>query len=287
MKMTSQISKVLTRDDVQDIEDALPVPGERPLRTARIGKIIDWISCGKFCRANFAVAHCVSDGNTYRINGQHTAWVLRTLIENESRSTPNAELPKFPEDVPLVIEKWEVDNPWELVMVFDTYDNPASVRSNGDKLGVYVAEHPDLAGVSKRVVAACVKGVNYSRKSSIAIDPSACVFSQRETGMLLQEPVVRRFVLFVNRLNQSATWRGYLQDKDICAVVYDTWRMDAATAEAVWFELFQETNPDPRSASRRFAAKMNVELNRKSRTKFNTAFRRYFADQIRQQQLSK
>ena len=232
----------------------MDIPGERPKRSARLEKIAHWIEDDNFVRADFAYAICAEDGKRYRVNGNHTSTVLCNCIDSE-------EFPAFPENVPLVIEEWTCDTLAEVIYIFDTYDNPVSVRSSDDKLGVYIAQYDDLASVTRDAVKAAVKGVNAYRLYMKNADYPPT--KAREMGTLLQHQQVRNYCRFVADFGNSV-YDGWKRP-GINAAIFQSWMDDPAVATIVWEELFGETDPDPTSRSRMFVTKMRTYEARKGK----------------------
>ena len=259
---------VLTPAHVEQAQAAASIPGERPIRPKRANTIRQWIANGRFCRANFAYAKCKEDGVTYRVNGQHTSHELSKCDDDD----PNAL--DFPQDVEVHIEHWECDNLGDLADIFDTFDNPTSARSNDDKLGVFLAQYDDLRGVSKTVTKAAVQAVNEYRRGLMS-DECRPVHS-RELGLLLADDEIREFVRFCADFEESV-YRGW-KNYGIGAAMYETWKEDAETAREIWSEVFEESNPDPRSPMRLWVSQMRASEARSGKDKrwyYRSARREY------------
>lgn len=247
---------ILKTEHARQAQDAPSIPGERPRKNKRVEYIVELIESGQFCRADFAYTACKEDGRRYRVNGNHTSFVLCGCVDNP-------ELPEFPDGIPLVIEDWECDTISELMSIFDSYDNPQSNRTAGDRLGVHIAMNAeDLDGCSKDVISAALRGVNMARQ--FAKNPDERSYRQWDVGELLKNIEVVKFCHFLQAFRDD-TWQGW-KDKGVAAAVYRSWRDNEDQAEAIWSECFDEQDEDEDSVSRRFVSRMRTERGRKQRT---------------------
>lgn len=247
---------VLSLQHAREAQDAPSIPGERPRKNKRVEYLTELIDDSQFCRADFAYAKCKEDGKRYRVNGNHTSFVLCGCIDN-------ADLPDFPEGIPLVVEEWECDVTSELIDIFDSYDNPQSNRTAGDRLGVHIAMHVEaLDGCSRDVIAASLRGINMVLQTSK--NPDEPCKKQWDVGELLKSDEAIRFCHFIQPFKDD-TWQGW-KDKGVCAAVFRNWRDSEDQAEEIWSECFDEQNDNENSDSRKFVNRMRTERGRKQRT---------------------
>lgn len=89
----------LTYDLAKEFREMEKVPGERPLKSARLKYFEDLINAGTFADPTWSQGICKEDGKTYRLDGQHTStqlaasppdlWVDKLV----NRTRPNNHLP--------------------------------------------------------------------------------------------------------------------------------------------------------------------------------------------------
>lgn len=175
-----------------NMETKSVVPGERDLKNARLKFIAALLFDGLFNRCEWGVCHCKEDGKDYRVNGQHSAHQLRRVLNGELESKV------FPEGVPVTLTKYECDNKRDLIDVFDQFDQHQSSRSADDKLGIYMAQYQDLAGIDKKLVSKVLTGVDFGRKLKVESILDALgdvdVPESHERGRMLKSDQVRDFI---------------------------------------------------------------------------------------------
>lgn len=250
-------SEVLSPSHVAEAKNAENMPGERKLKPVRLKTIREWVRNGKFCRANFAYAECAEDGKIYRVNGQHTSHILSECDDNDPAA------PNFPKDVPVHLEFWKCTHKTELSEIFDTFDPPVSARTNDDKLGVYQAQYPDLNGISRVAVKAGLRAVNELRREKGEDDKPAVL--AREVGLLLADPLVRDCVRWFSCFESSPN-RLWI-NPGIGAAMAESFYDDRDTADAIWTQVIDEAEPDPRDPKRLWASQIRATVARSSRNK--------------------
>ena len=271
--LESRTSSILTESDARKAKASKAIPGERPLKPARINFITELLSDGRFFRADFAYADCGETGHTYRVNGQHCGYVLVACIDNE-------ELPDFPQGVPMVVEHWKCDFLSELILIFDTYDNCKSNRTAGDALGVHRAHHREaLDGVSPEAVKWALDGVNFAKR--MANDPDDPHHPSMTLGLILREEGITDFCSFIQDL-KDAPYLG-IKDKGICAAIYRSWLENPERASEVWSYTFDEVADNPNSDSRKFVNNMRTARSKGRKVKsfdwFYNQAKRYWVRQ--------
>ena len=116
----------LTKELAAQFAGMRPLPGERPLRQARLKFFQSCVRNEIFNSPTWAQVFVGDDATPYRADGQHTSYVLA-----------HCEEAIFPTAVSVTIDTWAVDSENELGDLFDLFNNPVSVRSNSDKMGVF------------------------------------------------------------------------------------------------------------------------------------------------------
>ena len=256
-RLNERRSELLNPFHVEEARKAEDMPGERKLKASRLTAIRSWIANKRFCRAHFAYAECAEDGKTYRVNGQHTSTVLSECNDDDPKAFD------FPKDIQVDLEFWKCDTKSELSDIFDTFDNPKSARTNDDKLGVYQAQYSDLQGVSRKVCKAGLQAINELRRQKNEDGKPAVAL--RETGLLLAETEVREFIRWLMSFDNAPNrlWAN----QGIGAAMAESFYEDRDSSDAIWSQVIDEANPDPRDPKRLWASQIRATVARSTRNK--------------------
>src|SRR5690349_20718178 len=90
----------LTPELAKEFYELTPLPGERALNPRRREYLLDQILGGTFTCPTWYVGICRRDGNKYRLDGQHSSYVLSNL----PKGVP------FPADLKALIQTYEFDS---------------------------------------------------------------------------------------------------------------------------------------------------------------------------------
>jgi len=211
-------SKILAR------HHSLPaVPGERKLEDQRLRWLRGLLKNGEFNRCDWAWCKCKEDGQTYRVNGQHTDHSLQEVLSGSLEA-------EFPNDVPVQIQHCEADTFDALGHVFDQFDNHRSVRKPKDRLGIYMAKHSDLEGtVTKdfcdKMLAGIAWGCRHIADIRAVIPEELTPKEAYDRGQLLEVKKVREFVITMFD-HAIVPFRAWSQKTGIVANIFGSFLTD-------------------------------------------------------------
>lgn len=141
----------VTRALVDEFFNMTPAPGDRQLKDVRASRIRHLLMTGQYRTGEFASAHCLETGETYRVNGKHTSAVLASL---------NGDMPK---EVWVIVERFVCDTLDDVARLYATFDARDSLRTTGDINRSFAGGHEELAHISSRIIYACATGLSYEK----------------------------------------------------------------------------------------------------------------------------
>ena len=228
-------TKELTVDELEALESRSNVTGERPKKKDRLKWMKALFESEQFSRLEWAVCHCKETGKWYRVNGQHSSYMLRCILDGkEPEFGLLPESVKFPEGIPITLQFWECDKEDDLIDVFDQFDQAKSSRTNDEKLNQYAAQHSDLLHIDRKFINKMLAGVDWFRKR----DKSNCPEELRDMqtggayhrGRLLNVESVRDFINAMHD-RKDATFSEWQGKSGMCARFFLTFLKHADTFE--------------------------------------------------------
>jgi hypothetical protein len=254
---TDVTAKPLTPETLSEFERAIPLPGERPLNPTRLRALERLVAEQAFYGVEWHVGIDQENGQLYRFDGQHTSALLRQLLDLGSEHTEDR--PTFPEGLLASITTWKFTSVEDDVTdIFNTFNNPISVRTNTDMLSVFRAHFAELAEIDLPLVHKVLAGAAHAFKkltSSIIVEfagPHFYVPARRFNGQLLYHEGVRRFVLWAAQFKESRN-SHFLSKPGIVGSILEQWAEDPADATLWWTLVLNESHPDPDDDSRELA----------------------------------
>jgi len=217
----------LTVAHVEDMEALEKVPGERELSSSRLSFIKGLLVDGLFDRLEWAKCDCKEDKKIYRMNGQHTTYELRDLLDGKIDGAT------FPEGIPVTVDCYECDTKLDLADVFDRFDSHISTRTANDKLGIYMAQHEGMIGIDKGTSNQVLMGVAWGVRNVPnikAVCESYIPDSAYSRGVLLNIPLVREFIGLMHE-HIGAPFKEWQHKSGIIARMFGMFLDDRETAE--------------------------------------------------------
>jgi hypothetical protein len=219
------------------------LPGEREVKTARMKFLRGLLDGGRFGSPSWARGRCLADGVMYRLDGQHSSHMLAELDD--------AEMPRG-----LMIQQatWEFDTLAEAANLFNLFNNPRSVRSNEDVMGIYqAAVGPALQGYSRKFLVAAGKAIHARESDKWDNDePALGPFGPREHGLYFQFPAAVEAARWLSQF-RGTKHQSWLSTAVIAAEMLRQWETDPALATVFWTYVFTESHPDPKHETRLLA----------------------------------
>ena len=244
----------LTRELAQSFSSMRAVPGERPLREARLKYFRNHLRDQTFNSPFWAKA--ILGGVEYRADGQHTSTVLATCDDAV-----------FPPNLAVTVTTYQIDGKDDLAPLFDLFDHPHSARTNADKLGIYIADYADLLPLDRAFLNRVADGLGYYYRDAINAGlEHITVFQQREHGMYFNEELHRMFAFWLYPLREVK--HGWMIGKPgIAAEIFADWKNHRELAERFWTEVMTESNPDVEDETRELATTLRDWVKKQPRVK--------------------
>ena len=259
----------LTPELAKHFASMKPLPGEREIKKQRIDFLESHVRRGSFFSPEWAVVLDRSNNEVYRANGQHSSTMLAALPEDV-----------FPKGLHAYITEYEMDSQKEDgLTLFELFDNPASVRSTEDVMGVGAAHHPELMNIKRKFLVKVSKGITafyrglneqlraaYERgkkKDATLVAPEyAPTFASRTLSEYYKKPTHCQFACWLWELSMYAPEVSVKNDfifsqPVVVAVMFSDWKRDPLFATSFWGAVVNESDPNPKSYSRDLATELN------------------------------
>jgi hypothetical protein len=276
-------TKTLTPQLAKEFATMTPMPGERDLNKSHKSRLHILIKARKFVGVDWAVARNRKTGEEFRADGQHSSVCLTELEPKD-----------FPDGLQATIAYYEYD-PGEEAEVFNIFNNPMTVRSNEDAMGVYRAAHHDLEKVDKKTLVRLAAGLAFhndeakaARKNRLAVlrkNPEknaaaiaeleavrdAPIYPVRDRGLYWRDDNYRRFALWANEFaDMRNAW--LLGQQGIVAEMLEDFQK-SSMAKEFWGYVMAENHPSVDDDTRELANLLN-DWRRAEKKKEQTEFRK-------------
>jgi hypothetical protein len=256
---TDARSTPLTPESLADFEEALPLPGERPLNLTRVANLQRLITDGDFYGVDWHIGINQENGLRYRLDGQHTSHLLRKLLAIDRTDPGHTDDPVFPDGLIASLTTWVFTSVEEdATDLFNMFNNPMSVRTNTDMLSVFRAHFPELSDFDLALLNRLLAGCTHAFKkihTPLILDfagPHMYVPTRRFNGQLLYHEGVRHFVHWAAQFKE-ARLANFLGKAGIVASMLENWLEDPTDATLWWHLILNESAPDPDDESRELA----------------------------------
>lgn len=216
---------------VKEFVEMDPCPHDRPLSERRVQVYRRILADGHFRPVVWASALCKETGNTYRVNGKHTSFMLGS----------QEKLPEFW----VILERYICDTLADVAKLYGTFDSSLASRTTADINMSFARTIPDLADVNSKIinlaVAAC-GNVQWTEAEIRRVPPA-------ERAELLIER--SDFVLWLKKIVVSAASSRFATSKHILrepvvramCMTYDRSDTRKAATE-FWTAVREESAPD-------------------------------------------
>ena len=228
-KIKSELTP-LTRELAERFAKMSPLPGERTLRTARVKFFQARLADETFNSPSWSLATIGDSDHEFRADGQHTSHALTLCGDGQ-----------FPTHLSVTINTYRLDAEEDRVQLFDLFDNPNSARTNLDKMGIFIANHPDLTHIEDRgFLNKVAHGIDYHHREANA----PVTHTARDFGVYYDDDARNRD--FANWLYgwHDAIHAWMVGKPGIVAEIYADWISYPALAGEFWGQVFTESNPD-------------------------------------------
>jgi hypothetical protein len=214
--------------------DMKSIPRERPLSPIRLQRLYRKISeSGSIV---FFWASAVCDGVEYRVNGQHSSFLLSTH--------PNI----IDEDMRASCQVYHCENMQAVVDLYQMFDHSDQSRTASDANQAQASIYPELEGVNRRVINLCVTvfarekwGIRYAH------------IPKEHRSKLLGDNL--DFVRFLQDV-RTATKGGWklLKRGPVVAAMFQTWKKNRRESMKFWCLVASGEGPRADSPDRKLNA---------------------------------
>jgi hypothetical protein len=224
-------TKPTTRALACQIRDLTEVPGERPLKTARLEYLRRELAAGTVVAFIWVVA--LFNGIRYRINGKHSSHLLAD------------ENVVIPAGAKTTLYTYTCETEADLASLWSKYDNKDSVRNNREQLHAHAANSQELANVSQTVLLTAQRAVGIVELGESAYNRAS---SDKRFETLLAHADFCHWLARLLPLGHKS--RIFVSRHGVVDAMYRSWRVNPEKADIFWREMVSGSNPNPNSQSR-------------------------------------
>lgn len=221
----------LTPEFVKKFRDLPTWDGDRKMRPSNVKRLQIALENGTFHAPKWAVVTCLETGVNYRVNGNHSSYVLQ-----------NAEQKQFPDGLSVIVDKFEADTTKGVADCWGDFDNQTSVRSLQDLLNAAQNVHDNLRGMKVTNTTTITNGIGY------ALYPS-------QGGKLdgdSKKEFVHEYADFYLWANQFIAPKMFRRGP-VIAVMFRTYQIDQEIAAQFWTLVREESHPNVKHSTRKLA----------------------------------
>lgn len=218
-KLKDSVTLPLTQKLIEELATMAGSITERPLDDKRVEFIKDRINSGLAVSFHWAKAQIEGKKEWYRVNGQHSSYVLREL----------ASLGLLPEGLIVHLDNYVVPDAEALVQLFRQFDPRQSGRSSLDVTNAYASVKPELNGVSRKIIKLAAEGIWWYRKN---VAEEKDVAKGDDRFVIVMEEQYHPFIKWLDKLLSIKTPEMKLPH--VIAAAYATYNIAPANASEFW-----------------------------------------------------
>lgn len=219
----------VTRCFAKEFAELDSAPHDRPLSERRLTVYRRLFAEGQFRPCTWAKAFCQETNGWYRVNGKHTSTFLSSV----------EEMPEFY----VTLEEYHCDTLNDVARLYATFDSRMQSRTSRDINVSFAGTVPELAGITGRIINACVSGMSFREWGNNATNKQAA----ERAELLLEHP---DFVVWCNSIigvsGKSSEQEGrksaaHLTRGAVIAAMMSTWMKASAQATVFWTAVRDES----------------------------------------------
>jgi hypothetical protein len=247
-----------------------PPPRERPRSELRIMVYSRAVNAGTFRPVTWARAYCKENGETCRVNGQHTSEVFEGLCEKPGIQPLYA-----------IIEQYECETLDDVSRLYSTFDSKMQSRSTGDINRSFAACVAALSDLPERPIGLAVSGIAYAEHQDAytrATQPA------ERAEKLLEFP---DFVVWLHQVGFGGSGRtdtnAHLKRMAVAAAMFATYQKHKRLATEFWTAVREETGTTPDCGDRklaRFLLTHGLRAIRHQRTRYRVKDREFYSKSL-------
>lgn len=219
----------ITRELAERFATMREIEAERSKKPARLAQLARLIESNTLKCFDWAVA--LLNGEEIRVNGGHTSHLL---------SRPNVSIPA---GATAVIQYYEVDSQADLTSLWGMFDAATSSRNKPERLAIYAASVPELAGVLSETLlltqAALIITKEGNCQAKMTID---------ERNEIVGQNVA--YVRWFDELLRMDGKRRLFKKVGVAYAAYQVYQKSPTEGRRFWEEVVTGSNTLPTSGSR-------------------------------------
>lgn len=238
-KLASMRTTKVTLKLAVEFDEMTAIGHERPLRESRLQVYERMVRAETFRPITWSSAFCAENGETYRVNGQHTARLFRSLVS------------EFADQV-VTIERYDCDTLDDVGRLWSTFDSAESARRASEINAAFASTVDELKLVPRRVIDNCVMGMAGYKTAGVFQGPGYGTPPERAEALLEHTD----FVMWVNLLltgKDIGSKSQHLQRGGVVASMFGSWLKAKKPATEFWTAVRDETGAKPTCADRQLA----------------------------------
>jgi hypothetical protein len=222
---------------IAEAHAALPnIRNDRQLKQERIEAYKSMIANRTMRPVTWATARCVETGETYRVNGQHTAHAYM-------------QVEQVPEDSYAMLEEYVCDTLEDVARLYQTFDSKSANRSQSEIFRAFAGTNERLGDVQSKIVDKCVSGIAVARGGGrIVYDRFTNATADKAIDMLNNID----FVVWVNEHFKNGQ-HSHMVRVGCIAAMFSSWQKCQRDCKSFWLEVRDETNTDSEHPSRKLS----------------------------------
>lgn len=217
-------------------------PVERDLDPKHVAELAKRVRAGLAIAFNWATAQF--DGNTIRMNGQHSSLAVLECGDD------------LPARMAIHVDHYEADNTVGLGLLFRQFDSRLSARSRADVAGAYQGLVPELAVLGRKRVKLGVEGIAWYTRAIEKL-PTA---SGDDLYTSLLQPVYHPFLAWLDTVLSIKT--PEMEKAPVVAAMYGTFLQSQTGAQDFWSHAAKDDladDSDPRAVLSRELVRIKEE----------------------------
>jgi hypothetical protein len=224
---------VISKALAQRFCEMTPCPSDRLFSARRVEAYTRMAVAGEFRPMDWAECFCHETGDTYRVNGKHTSFMIHNAT---------VELPQLF----ATVQSYEADTLEDLATLYSTFDSRMQTRTTNDINKAFAASVPDFQEIPLKIISLAVHGISYHEKldNYTTVEPA-----QRAEKMLDNKD----FVVWLNWILNDQSKSKYARKGPVVGAMFGTYLKSKAKAAEFWTAVIEETGVKPELPDRKLA----------------------------------
>jgi len=222
----------------------LPVPGDRAVNHKHVEAMKSDARNGTYTSAVWAQAEVLSEGKTYRVNGQHGGTAMLECFQEAAEGTGAP-----PCTMEVIYECWICDTPNDLRTVYAGYDSSISSRTQDQLLRMFMAGDEELAECEHHYLRPLPGALTFLADGGKSRGAPRTAMRAKT---VVDNKAFSLFVITLASTNRDA-YTQKIRRVPALAAVHETWKKNPEQAMEFWSLVMSEEHADVKNPSRMLA----------------------------------